>query len=164
MNTSDAIQALNSGSYNSNAFRYEFANRSIVPAIEMAITALQEQTKLEKALEDRFKELKSSCVADDTETYTTGYRNGHKNGQLELIEWVLKKPSEFVQQAKAALTGPDEVTHGNDTNYIEGICCDCGNDTRGFCGDYSENEHCTLKRNDGSCWTKPQPKEANHAK
>lgn len=26
---------------------------------------------------------------DDAETYSTGYRNGHKNGQAELIEYLL---------------------------------------------------------------------------
>lgn len=37
---------------------------------------------------------------------------------------------------------------------IEGLCCDCKHDNRGFCGDYSENKYCSYKKEDGSCWSK----------
>lgn len=36
---------------------------------------------------------------------------------------------------------------------IEGMCCDCTHDKIGFCGDYSENEHCRFRKDDGTCWT-----------
>lgn len=36
---------------------------------------------------------------------------------------------------------------------IEGMCCDCIHDKIGFCGDYSENEHCRFRKDDGTCWT-----------
>ena len=67
----------------------------------MEIVRLREQiATLEEALEARLIELKASCNGDSAETYTTGYRNGHRNGQIELIEWALKKPSKSVCQAQ----------------------------------------------------------------
>lgn len=61
---------------------------------------ITERDTLKKTLEDRLKELRAVCGADSAETYTTGYRNGHRNGQIELIEWILEKPSGAVQQAE----------------------------------------------------------------
>ena len=67
----------------------------------MAYCEQQKQiATLEEALEARLIELKASCNGDSAETYTTGYRNGHRNGQIELIEWALKKPSKSVCQAQ----------------------------------------------------------------
>lgn len=62
--------------------------------------AESEIATLEEALEARLIELEASCNGDSAETYTTGYRNGHRNGQIELIEWVLKKPSKSVCQVQ----------------------------------------------------------------
>lgn len=38
-----------------------------------------------------YNELKSEQrkSGDSAETYTTGYRIGHINGQIELLEWIL---------------------------------------------------------------------------
>lgn len=41
------------------------------------------------------------------------------------------------------------------TDYIQGMCCDCKhskNIAKGICCDYSEQENCKLKKEDGSCW------------
>lgn len=53
---------------------------------------------LKKALEDRLSELKATCGGDETETYTSGYRTGHRNGQIELIKWALKIPDGATQE------------------------------------------------------------------
>jgi len=48
--------------------------------------------KKEKAtLNKLYKELKEKQLSseDGAETYTTGYRNGHTNGQMELLERML---------------------------------------------------------------------------
>lgn len=39
-----------------------------------------------------------------------------------------------------------------DIDAIEGMCCDCKHDARGFYGDYSENETCKYRQDDGGCW------------
>lgn len=44
-----------------------------------------------------------NSVADDVETYTTGYRNGHRNGQTELIRYILGTGTGSVSEAEAAL-------------------------------------------------------------
>ena len=36
--------------------------------------------------------LENKCCGDGTETYTTGYRNGHRNGQIELLRYILQVP------------------------------------------------------------------------
>ena len=38
------------------------------------------------------------------------------------------------------------------TEDVEGLCCDCLHDETGFCGDFSENENCKYKKEDGTCW------------
>lgn len=53
---------------------------------------------------------------------------------------------DFIQQAQGQKKSDD---------YVDGMCCDCVHDKRGFCGDYSENRQCKFKHEDGSCWTKP---------
>lgn len=40
-------------------------------------------------------------------------------------------------------------------DYIEGMCCDCLNEREPFCGDYSENDSCPYRKEDGTCWTAP---------
>ena len=44
-----------------------------------------------------------NSVADDVETYTTGYRNGHRNGQAELIRYILGIGDGSVSESEAAL-------------------------------------------------------------
>lgn len=39
-----------------------------------------------------------------------------------------------------------------DSTLVEGLCCDCFYDKKGFCGDYSENDNCPYKKKNGSCW------------
>lgn len=43
-------------------------------------------------LENMLNELESECTGDEKETYTTGYRNGHRNGQIELLKYILNVP------------------------------------------------------------------------
>ena len=48
--------------------------------------------KKEKAMLNKiYDELKEKQLSsgDQVETYTTGYRNGHTNGQVELLERIL---------------------------------------------------------------------------
>lgn len=40
----------------------------------------------------------------------------------------------------------------NKNKPVEGLCCDCSHDMCGFCGDWSENEDCPHRKEDGSCW------------
>ena len=40
-------------------------------------------------LRQQLTTLSSVCYGDDTETYTTGYRNGHRNGRVELLQYIL---------------------------------------------------------------------------
>lgn len=40
-------------------------------------------------------------------------------------------------------------------NYIYGLCCDCLNELEPFGGDYSENDGCPYRKEDGTCWTAP---------
>lgn len=50
-------------------------------------TKKTEKEELNKIYEElKKKRLSSGCGA---ETYTTGYRNGHTNGQIELLERIL---------------------------------------------------------------------------
>lgn len=43
-----------------------------------------------------------------------------------------------------------------DDDYIQYMCCDCIqadlNPNYLICGDYSENNKCSFKKDDGSCW------------
>jgi hypothetical protein len=41
----------------------------------------------------------------------------------------------------------------SENNLVDGMCCDCQHGTSKTCMDYSENDHCTHKKEDGSCWT-----------
>ncbi len=46
-------------------------------------------------------------------------------------------------------------TQEESTDYIYGMCCDCARNMHGFCEDYSENESCKYRKEDGTCWTNP---------
>ena len=36
---------------------------------------------------------------------------------------------------------------------VEGMCCDCLQEgSHSICGDFSENDACEFKKEDGSCW------------
>lgn len=48
-----------------------------------------------------------NSAADAAETYTTGYRYGHRNGQAELIRYILGIGDGSVAEAEAALKGGD---------------------------------------------------------
>lgn len=59
-----------------------------------------ENATLKKALKDRLEDLEAISGIDSQESYTSGYKNGHRNGQIELIRWILKMPSDALQQAQ----------------------------------------------------------------
>ena len=46
--------------------------------------------KIKQDLTDLLSKLNNRQSGDGIENYTSGYRNGHTNGQIELIEWILK--------------------------------------------------------------------------
>lgn len=76
----------------------------IIPnCLQMVLDELErlqaENSMLKKALENRLNELESVQCKDETETYTTGYRNGHRNGQIELIRYVLCMPDGVKERA-----------------------------------------------------------------
>ena len=47
--------------------------------------------------------LDSTCYGDSAETYTTGYRNGHRNGRIEILRHVLGIYEGTRAEAEAAL-------------------------------------------------------------
>jgi hypothetical protein len=55
-----------------------------------------------EGLVDKYEEL-TKPIGDEAETYTTGYRNGHKNGQAELIAYLLQLDIGTRAEAEAAL-------------------------------------------------------------
>lgn len=54
-------------------------------------------------LRQQFTNLSSVYYGDDTETYTTGYRNGHRNGRVELLQYILGISDGAREAAEAAL-------------------------------------------------------------
>jgi len=57
---------------------------------------------------DALKEMYTKLIkptGDDAETYTTGYRNGHRNGQIELLMYILQIPPDAREEAEKALEG-----------------------------------------------------------
>ena len=60
-----------------------------------------------ETLMERYNALKFP-TGDEAETYSTGYRNGHKNGQAELLEYLLViDTGERNEAAEAALKAGD---------------------------------------------------------
>ena len=53
---------------------------------------------LKKVLEEELADLTTVGSADEKENYTTGYRNGHRNGRIELIKQILKISDGAVKQ------------------------------------------------------------------
>ena len=53
---------------------------------------LKEEEGLTEKLQTMYDELNSIESEDAVETYTTGYRNGHMNGKIELLEYILQIP------------------------------------------------------------------------
>lgn len=49
-----------------------------------------------------------NSAAEDVETYTTGYRNGHRNGQAELIRYIFGIGDGSALEAEAALKEQEE--------------------------------------------------------
>ena len=56
-----------------------------------------------ESLSGELASLADIAFEDGEETYTTGYRNGHKNGVIETLRRVLGIPDGTCQDAKAAL-------------------------------------------------------------
>lgn len=54
-------------------------------------------------LRQQFTTLSSVCYGEDIETYTTGYRNGHRNGRVELLQYILGISDGAREAAEAAL-------------------------------------------------------------
>ena len=55
----------------------------------IAVQMYEEVKRLENLLKNKLEELESRCKGDEKETYTTGYHNGHRIGQIELIKQAL---------------------------------------------------------------------------
>lgn len=56
-------------------------------------------------LHQMLTELTAICYGDGEETYTTGYRNGRKNGKIEILRSVLGVHEGASEKAEAALEG-----------------------------------------------------------
>lgn len=54
-------------------------------------------------LMEKYRELTESEGADEAETYTTGYRNGHRNGQTELLAYLLQIDTGCREAAEKAI-------------------------------------------------------------
>lgn len=59
-------------------------------------------------LRQQFTTLSSVCYGDDTETYTTGYRNGHRNGRVELLQYILGISDGVREAAEVALKAREQ--------------------------------------------------------
>lgn len=58
---------------------------------------------LKEQLLDKYNELKNKIDGDGVENYTNGYKYGHRNGQIELLEWILKIDTGYREEAEKAL-------------------------------------------------------------
>lgn len=61
----------------------------------------------------------------------------------------------FVNLRKSAKQGRNEELRAKSekSDRVESMCCDCIQpDHHSICGDYSENEWCKHRKEDGSCW------------
>ena len=52
--------------------------------------------------------LDATCYGDGAETYTTGYRNGHRNGRIEILRHVLEIPEGNSSGTEAALKAREQ--------------------------------------------------------
>ena len=57
--------------------------------------------------------LDSTCYGDGTETYTTGYRNGHRNGRIEILRHVLGIHEGTSEDTEAALRREQDEKGGD---------------------------------------------------
>ncbi len=87
----------------------------IIEAIDRAIELLEEDRdgrcmvlpcKVEQLKAQYDKLTEQMC--DEAETYTTGYRNGHNNGQAEMIAYLLQLGIGTHAEADAALSEQEE--------------------------------------------------------
>ena len=66
------------------------------PATYAAADVIKQQRAIDAVpvsqLREMLSNLESKCCGDGAETYTTGYRNGHRNGQIELLRYILQVP------------------------------------------------------------------------
>jgi len=80
--------------------------RTDVPALIAEIELIDEErtvskmeiATLKKVLEEELADLTTVGSTDEKENYTTGYRNGHRNGRIELIKQILKISDGAVKQ------------------------------------------------------------------
>ena len=63
---------------------------------------------LEKQLLDKYNELKNKIDGDGAENYTNGYKHGRRNGQIKLLEWILKIDTGCREEAEKALEVKNE--------------------------------------------------------
>ena len=52
--------------------------------------------------------LDATCYGDGAETYTTGYRNGHRNGRIEILRHVLEIPEGDSSDTESALKAREQ--------------------------------------------------------
>lgn len=80
-------------------------------AREKAISALKKLAEfedLENQLTNKYNEIKNKTYCDGIENYTTGYKYGHRNGQIELLEQILNIGTGCREEAEKALKEVEE--------------------------------------------------------
>ena len=61
-------------------------------------------------LEKMYELLYKMDMADEAETYTSGYKRGDRNARQQLLGWILQKPDGTRAEAEAALAERQEAT------------------------------------------------------
>ena len=87
---------------------FEDDSDMLLEAVENSIKDLYEYEDLKEQLLDKYNELKNKIDGDGVENYTNGYKYGHRNGQIELLEWILKIDTGYREEAEKVLEVENE--------------------------------------------------------
>lgn len=81
---------------------------TIQDTLSVIANRLELYEDLEEQLTNKYHELKNIIYGDGIESYTTGYKYGHRNGQIELLEQTLNIDTGCRQEAEKALEVENE--------------------------------------------------------
>ena len=98
--------------------------------------------EIEKAIK-HFKNMR-----DENFVVLDAFRKEIESGKVQGSTIVYDNRHLYYSLAIEALQEKSE----RESNLISGMCCDCQHGTGKTCMDYSENDHCDHKKEDGSCW------------
>lgn len=84
--------------------RKEAGHPLLAKAIEAALYLLDKEPAADVTpvapLRVMLSDLEGRCCGDEAETYTSGYRSGHRNGQIELLRYILQLPDGTSEDAR----------------------------------------------------------------